>query len=85
MSSPKLHHYVPQFYLERVSENGRLWAFDKNTRRSFPASPKGIAAESHFYKSPLFNDLKQALFIETELSHLEADAAQITAEWIAAL
>jgi len=50
MSDPKLHHYVPQFYLRRFCDAaGRLWAWDREADRVFIASPRSVAAERSFY------------------------------------
>src|SRR5208282_3756441 len=85
MRSPKLHHYVPQFYLKRFTDHGRFWAFDKVTNQSFPTNPKGIAAETHFYESPLLGKTNNALFIENSLADIEGDAATITGKWLTQL
>ncbi len=85
MSEPKLHHYVPQFYLRRFTQDGHFWVFDKKTDRSFRTSPKSVAAETHFYKSAPFEHTLNALFIEEALSAIEHDAAVITSQWITRL
>ncbi|NUQ78410.1 MAG: DUF4238 domain-containing protein [Polyangiaceae bacterium] len=79
MSEPKLHHYVPQFYLKRFAdERGRVWVWDKLTRKVYRAAPSGISAQTHFYRVPEFigTDV-DPLFLEKDLSALEGDAASI--------
>jgi hypothetical protein len=47
---PKNQHYVPQFLLRGfTNENGQVFVFDMATDRTFPASPRGVAAEARFY------------------------------------
>ena len=50
MTAPKLHHYVPQFYLRRFADtSGQLWLWDRHRDRVFHTSPNSIAAENNFY------------------------------------
>ncbi|WP_083948449.1 DUF4238 domain-containing protein [Thermobifida cellulosilytica] len=47
MSNPKLHHYVPQFYLRRFTDpSGRIWAWDKIFDRAFHTNPRSVAKAS---------------------------------------
>jgi hypothetical protein len=84
MSDPKLHHYVPQFYLERfTNSNGRLWVFDKKLNRKFCSSPKSLAAETKFYYSSELAGTKYTpFFVEKQFSALESNASQITGDWL---
>jgi len=84
MTSPKLHHYVPQFYLRHfTTPGGRFWVWDKTTRKVFLANPGGVAAETHFYRVPEFIGTEvDPLFLEKDLARLEGDASQITQGWI---
>jgi hypothetical protein len=87
MPKPKLHHYVPQFYLRRFSDSlGRLWVWDRDQDRSFQARPDGVAAESHFY---YLDDLAERgddpLAMEKYLSAVEGLGARITGQWLAAV
>lgn len=85
-AQPKLHHYVPQFYLERFADDGgRFWVFDKRNEQTFQTKPKAIAAETNFYKSSLLENTSHALFIENALSSIEAAAAAITEKWLVRL
>jgi len=80
MSVPKLHHYVPQFYLKRFAgKQGQFWVWDKETQKTFLTNAGSIAAETHFYRVPeLIGTAHDPLFLERELSQLEDIAARIT-------
>lgn len=79
MSEPKLHHYVPQFYLKYFADSrGQLFVWDKGTGRVFPSATRGIAAQTHFYKVPeLVGTTEDPLFLEKGLSQLEGDIAEL--------
>jgi len=50
MKPPKLHHYVPQFYLRRFTDaSGQLSLWDRDRDRVFRTRPNGVAAEINFY------------------------------------
>lgn len=85
MSSPKLHHFVPQFYLRRFAdENGKLWVWDRALDRVFIAKPGSIAAESRFYfHDGLHSAGHDPLTMERQFSALEHDAAVIINHWLA--
>lgn len=50
MSRPKVHHYVPQFLLREFVTGSRqqLYAFDKQTGRTYATPIDRAAAESGF-------------------------------------
>lgn len=84
MTFPKLHHYVPRFYLDRFTDaDGRIWAWDKSRDASFRTNPAGLAAETHFYRQ---DDLAEAgydpLAMEKQLAGIEGEVAKITGQWI---
>lgn len=82
MSVPRLHHYVPQFYLRRFCDlSGRLWAWDREEDRVFSTAPKSLAAERDFYYLDLYAD-EDPLVMERQFAELEYDVARITAQWI---
>jgi hypothetical protein len=87
MSTPKLHHYVPQFYLSRFAdEASRLWVWDKSADRIFQSAPANIAAETNFYRfTDLSGTAKDPLMIEKELAKIEGVVAGITRRWNAIL
>ena len=84
MNAPKLHHYVPQFYLRYFSdEKEQFWVWDKKTEKVFKANSNGVAAGTHFYRVPEFigTDV-DPLFLERDLSRQEGKAAQVTQGWL---
>jgi len=79
MSVPKLHHYVPRFYLNYfLDTKQKLWVYDKKVDRVFAAAPNRIAAETQFYRLPGPKVYSvDPLSIEKALSDLEARASAI--------
>jgi hypothetical protein len=84
MSEPKLHHYVPQFYLRRFTDaSGHLWLWDRDQDRVFRAQPNGVAAENNFYWHEELAALgHDPLVMEKQFSHLEGEVAMITGQWL---
>ena len=77
-----LHHFVPQFYLNRfVDPDGLLWVYDKDTDRIFSANPKNLAAERGFYTLP--EGFPDPTVMEQQFSALEQEAALISEDWLA--
>lgn len=87
MSDPKLHHYVPRFYLQNFCDGSHgFWVWDKCSRQVYRSAPQGVAAQKHFYRVPEFIGTEvDPLFLERDLSSLEGDAASILREWIPSL
>jgi hypothetical protein len=82
MSEPKLHHYVPQFYLRRFcDESARLWAWDRDNDRVFHTTPRSVAAEKGFYYLDLYAE-EDPLAMEKQFAYLESDSARITDQWV---
>jgi hypothetical protein len=82
MSDPKLHHYVPQFYLRRfLNSSALLWAWDRDEDRVFQTTPRSVAAERSFYYLDLYAE-QDPLAMEKQFAALEYDAARITTQWI---
>lgn len=79
MDRPKLQHYVPRFYLARFADaQGRVWVFDKSTRRSFQTAATKIACVNHFYELPhLAEDGLDPNLMERQFSHLEGAAQEV--------
>jgi pimeloyl-ACP methyl ester carboxylesterase len=84
MNGPKLHHYVPQFYLRRfVGPDGNLWIWDKTKDRAFASSPASVAAETQFYRLHDFEAVgHDPLTMEKQFSELEDEVALITEQWL---
>jgi hypothetical protein len=83
MSIPKLHHYVPRFYLNNfVDSNKQFWVWNKDSENVFKGNPYGVAAENHFYRIPEFVGTEtDPLFLERNLAHLEGKVARILKDW----
>ena len=84
MSDPKLHHYVPQFYLRRFCDaSGHIWAWDKQTDRVFPTSPQSVAAEhSFYYVDRLAERGREPLMLERHFASLESETSRATSQWL---
>lgn len=84
MNGPKLHHYVPQFYLRRfVGRDGNLWVWDKTKDRAFASSPGSVAAETQFYRLHDFEAVgHDPLTMEKQFSEIEGEVALITEQWL---
>lgn len=83
-SNPKLHHYVPQFYLRRFCDSaGRLRAWDREADRVFITSPGSVAAERSFYHLDVLAEQgHDPLTMERQLASIEHETAYITNQWI---
>jgi hypothetical protein len=82
MSAPKLHHYVPQFYLRRFRDgSGRLWVWDRDRDHVFATGPRSVAAEQSFYYLDAFEG-HDPLTMERQFASLEHEVARITDQWI---
>jgi len=79
MSEPKLHHYVPQFYLKYFcDQSDRIWVWDKKSQKAFQTTSNRVAAGTHFYRVPEFIGTEvDPLFLENDLANLEGKAASI--------
>ncbi len=84
MNVPRLHHYVPQFYLRRFADSsGRLWIWDRERDRVFGSGPRSIAVERDFYYvSDLADHGHDPLTMERQFAELEYDVARVTGEWL---
>ncbi|RKN36863.1 DUF4238 domain-containing protein [Streptomyces hoynatensis] len=84
MGDPKLHHYVPQFYLRRFADSvDKIWVWDKRRDRIFRTKAKSMAAESNFYLLPELAELGQdAILMERQFSELEGEVSIITGQWL---
>ena len=82
MSDAKNHHYVPQAYLRSFADsNERLWAFNKDSRTSFPATIRNVGSETHFYTSDSMGEVMgDRLFVEKELGADEGKFAAVLRE-----
>lgn len=76
MTSPKRHHYLPQFYLERFCRDGGFSVFDRERNEFRKQTPINTALKSHYY-SVEDKTGKKDTRIESFLSELEGHAKQI--------
>ncbi len=83
-AQPKLHHYVPQFYLRRFADaKGRFWVWDKTNDRVFQSTSASIAAESDFYRLREFEKLgRDPYILEKQLADMEGQTAAVTGQWL---
>jgi Protein of unknown function (DUF4238) len=84
MGEPRLHHYVPQFYLRRFADpRGRLWAWDKAGGSSFQVGAGNLAAERDFYRLRWLEEHgHDPMTMEKQFADLESDVAAITGQWV---
>lgn len=85
---PKLHHYVPQFYLKNFADvNGGFWVWDKVSRKVYRTTTNRVAAQTNFYRVPEFIGSKDVdpLFLEKGLAKMEGEAAAIFRRWVSGL
>lgn len=84
MNEPKLHHYVPQFYLRRFADaSGNLWLWDRDRDRVFCTGPNAVAAENNFYwHDELAAMGHDPIIMEKQFAELERDVAAITGQWL---
>jgi hypothetical protein len=84
MSDPKLHHYVPQFYLRRFCDaSNHLWAWDRGRDLVFITSPGSVAVErSFYYLDVLAEHGHDPQTMERQFASLEHEVACITSQWI---
>ncbi len=84
MSDPKLHHFVPQFYLRRFTDaDGLLWVWNRDSDKAFRTNPTNVAAQNYFYLLaeliPLGHD---PLTMERQFPQIEHEVAAITEQWL---
>lgn len=76
MGTPKRHHYLPQFYLERFCRNKILQIFDRESCSYRGQAPKNTATIGHYYTVTDKHGNKNT-DIETFLSKIEGLAKPI--------
>ncbi len=88
VNTPKLHHFVPQFYMNNFSfDRSKVWVWDKSEDRIFVSSSKNLAAETNFY---LLNEINfegeiDAYEMEKQFSIVESDTSKILTLLISAV
>lgn len=76
MSKPKRHHYLPQFYLDRFSHNGRLVVFDELRSQLRVERPLNTAVRGHYY-SLLDEAGAKVEEVESDLARIEGRAKPV--------
>src|SRR3989442_4864407 len=76
VAEAKNQHYVPQFLLRHFADpvSRVLHTFDKQSKKTFAANPRNVAAEGYFYE---FDTEWGSMSLEPGLAELEARAAAI--------
>ena len=49
LSTPKKHHYLPEFYLKGFSTAGWLWVYDRERNAYSKRRPETVAIRKGFY------------------------------------
>lgn len=50
MSTPKRHHYLPQFYLKEFADpSDKVWLYDRETGKLWHTHVKDVCVETHYY------------------------------------
>ena len=76
MATPKRHHYLPQFYLERFCRDGLLWVYDREKNEYRQQTPINTALENQHYTA-VGPDGQKHTDIEKLLSFIEGKTAPI--------
>ena len=79
MSTPKRHHYLPIFYLEKFSKNNILSVFDRELNAYRERPPISTAVKKHYYTIK-DDEGNKNVEIEKFLSQIEGDAKPIIAK-----
>ena len=78
MSTPRKHHYLPQFYLREFSSNGRsLTQIDKDSGHTATCAIKDVSARRDFYRLDS-DDVDDPYALEHALSSIEGKLATTT-------
>lgn len=73
----KKQHFVPRFYLKHfVSEENKIWVFDKDEKKSFPSSINNVACEGYFYDDQnIDNEKNTEQYLENLFAEYESRIA----------
>jgi hypothetical protein len=79
MSTPRKHHYLPQFYLRRFSTNGRsVFQVEKRGGRAYASSIRDTAAIRDYHELDTIG-VEDPTVIERRLAQVEAPLAEALA------
>jgi hypothetical protein len=76
MSTPKRHHFLPEFYLNGFTRDGMLWIFDRALNEYRHQQPKDTAVRRYFYSIKKPNG-ERDVEVEKLLSYVEGKAKPI--------
>ncbi|QDQ28434.1 DUF4238 domain-containing protein [Chitinimonas arctica] len=79
---PKRQHFLPQFYLEGFTSDGRLAVYDRKQNKFRLEQPKNTAVETQFYTVRDADD-RPRYEVEAMLSAFESKAAPIIGKLVA--
>ena len=76
VTSPKRHHVVPRFYLDRFARDGYLWVYDRERDEYRHQAPVNTAVYRHYYT---FTDAsgQRSTEVESMLARVEAGTKPI--------
>jgi hypothetical protein len=78
VSEPIQHHYVPRVYLESFAgEDGKIWTYDKSTKRIFSAKPKETAKKGDYNTFTSVDGRRDRKTIEEFFEKLETKLPQL--------
>jgi len=75
VSTPKKHHYLPEFYLKKFSTAGELWVYDRERDTYDKRRPEITAIRKGFYAIKDEHGKKDYGEVERRLSVIESHAA----------
>jgi len=76
VSTPKKHHYLPEFYLKGFSTAGELWVYDRKRGTYDKRRPETTAIRKGFYAVKDEHGKKDYGEVERRLSVIESHAAR---------
>lgn len=79
MATPKRHHYLPLFYLNRFTRSGKLWVYDRHEDIYRRQTPENTAVIGHYYSFRTPTGEKNTE-LEAILSQMESVATNVIAK-----
>src|SRR5829696_9445381 len=81
VSTPKKHHYLPEFYLKGFSTAGELWVYDRKRGTYDKRRPETTAIRKGFYAVKDEHGKKDYGEVERRLSVIESHADLLPENW----
>jgi len=79
VTSPKRHHYLPQFYIDAFCRSGKIWVYDRQKDQFRQQTPPNTAVIGHYY-SIAAPDGEKDTELESVLAQVESEAKPIIAK-----